>query len=415
MSATPELYQEVFQKLTTETRGRGLNKNARRRLAWLTVGIIGARSCVTAAIAKELHALGLTRAREVDSVERTVRRILQDERLVPETCYEPVLRSTIDWFSLLWDGHHLVLAIDESSQDERVHLFRVSLAYWGGSLPLAWALWPQNQKQPDGTYWQKVDAVLARVAALLPRGLDGRVTADRAYDIPSFVDRIAAYGWHWLVRCKVNGTMRCRDGQGREEGVRERIRREVGRPGQRWKGRMQVFKEAGWREASVVAVWEPGADEPLVTLSDLPVRWELHATYDQRFWIEPGFRTDKSKGWHWEDNQGPDIERQNILLTAMAWASLVVLCLGRAEADRRLETQRPRADRRADRGRRPAKPQPAKDSLFTMGWHVAHRWLYQNIRSHLRWLLDEISPLSWTARWFQSQAHLFIFYKTVRP
>lgn len=99
----------------------------------------------------------------------------------------------------------------------------------------------------------------------------------------------------------------------------------------------------------------------------------------------------------------------------MAWASRVVLCLGRAEAERRLQTQRPRADKRAACGRRPAKPQPAKESLFTMGWHLAHRWLDQRIRPHLRWLLDDLSPLSWTARWFQSQAHLFVFYKTVRP
>ena len=414
MPATPELYQEVFQKITAETRARGLGKHPRRRLAWVTTGIIGAHSCVLAAMAKELYALGVTRATSAESVERTLRRILRDTRLTPETCYEPVLRSVIDWFSLLWNQRYLVLIVDESSQDERVHLFRVSLAYWGGALPLVWALWPQNHAQPEGTYWQKVDAVLARVAALLPRGLEVLVVADRAYDIPPFVDRIAARDWHWLVRCKANGSVCYQNWQGREEPLRERITREVGAPGRRWKARGKVFKEAGWREASVVAVWEPTAKEPLVTLSDLPPRWELHAGYDGRFWTEPGFRNDKSAGWQWEDNRVEDIAHQNVLLTAMAWATLTVLCLGRAEAQRRLQTQLPRARKRLTRDRSPAKPQPARDSLFTLGWHVAHRWLYRTTHVHLRWLLDEISPLSWTARWFQSQARLFIFFQTVR-
>jgi hypothetical protein len=414
MPATPELYQEVFQKITAVTRASGLSKHPRRRLAWVVTGIIGARSCGGAAIARELYALGVTRASGPDSVARTVRRILGDRRLRPETCYEPVLRDAIDWFSPLWDQRSVVLIVDESSQDERVHLFRVSLAYWGGALPLVWALWPQNERQAPGTYWQQVDRVLARVAALLPRGLDVVVVADRAYDIPPFIDRIAAYGWHWLVRCKAKGTVRYRVGDGREAPLSERIAREVGTPGRRWKARVQVFKEAGWREASVVAVWAPQAEEPLVTLSDLPPRWDVHAAYDSRFWTEPGFRNDKSQGWQWEDNRVTGIERQNVLLTAMAWATLLVLCLGRAEAQDRLDAQLPRAQKRLARGRSPAKPQPARESLFTLGWHVAHRWLYHNARGHLRWLLDAISLLSWSNRWFQSQARLFIFFQTVR-
>jgi hypothetical protein len=413
MPATPELYQEVFQKITAETRGR-LGKHARRRLAWLTTGIIGARSCVLAAVAKELYALGLTRASSAASVERTLRRILRDKRLTPTAAYEPVLRSAIDWFSRLWDQRYLVLIVDESSQDERLHLLRVSLAYWGGAQPLAWALWPQNQGQPAGAYWEHIDTVLARVAALLPRGLEVLVVADRAYDIPPFVDRIAAYGWHWLVRGKANGSLCFQDWRGRTEPLAQRLARAVGGPGQRWKARGKVFKEAGWREASVVAVWEPTAKEPLVTLSDRPPRWELHAGYDGRFWTEPGFRNDKSAGWRWEDSRVADLASQNVLLTAMAWATLVVLCLGRTAAAQQLAQQLRRAAKRGQRGRAPAHPQPARESLFTLGWQVAHRWLYCTVRVHLRWLLDELSPLSWTARWFQAQARLFIFFQTVR-
>ena len=96
----------------------------------------------------------------------------------------------------------------------------------------------------------------------------------------------AGIGW-----CGASPTARCADETGRD--ARRVCASEstgIWAPGQRWKGRLQVFKEAGWRQASIVAVWEPGADEPLVTLSVLPVSWNLDDTYDQRFWIEHGFR-----------------------------------------------------------------------------------------------------------------------------
>ncbi len=414
MPAAPELYQEVFQQISATTRASGLGKHARRRLAWLTTGIIGAKSAVLAKVAQEIYALDLSRAATPASVERTLRRILDDPTLTAERCYEPVLRSVIDWFTVQWDDRYLVLIIDESSQDERVHLFRVSLAYWGTALPLVWALWPQNTKQAPGTYWQQVDQVLARVAALLPRGLEVLVVADRAYDIPPFLDRLAAYAWHWVVRVKANGSLRCRDWSGRETELREHLGRWLRRPGDRWKGQLRLFKDAGWREASVVAVWEPTAKEALVTLSDLPPRWELHAFYDRRFWIESGFRTDKSAGWQWEESRVVGIPRQAVLLLGMAWATLVVLCLGHAEAQRHLPTPLVRAHQRVARGRAPATPQPARASLFTLGWRAAHQWLYRKVGCHIRWLLDDLSSLSWTARWFAAQARAFISFQTVR-
>jgi len=46
--------------------------------------------------------------------------------------------------------------VDESSQDERVHLPRLSLAYRGGALALAWQVWEQNARLADGAYWVAV-------------------------------------------------------------------------------------------------------------------------------------------------------------------------------------------------------------------------------------------------------------------
>jgi hypothetical protein len=242
--------------------------------------------------------------------------------------------------------------------------------HWGGRLPLAWTLWPENAPLSAGAYWVAVDRALARVASLLPPRLEVVVTADRAYDVPAFVDRVSTYGWHWVVRAKAKGTLRFREWRGRERGLREPVRAPVGGPGRRWKGRGQVLNAAGWRDANVQAVWAAGQAERLVVLSDLPPQWDVLRLYDRRFWIEPSFRADKRKGWQWEQSQVQGLAHQAHLLLALAWASLPVPCLG-------VQGVRTRLAARAATPRRPPQPHHPRQSLFTLGLRRVRRWLYR--------------------------------------
>lgn len=413
MPAEVPLYQTILAKLQAATAGRGLRATSVARLALLVTGLVAARSSVLAQVAAELWALRVTGA-SPESQARRLRRALNDRALEPATCYEPVLREAIEWPRAIRRGRQVVLAVDESSQDDRVHLFRASLTYWGTSLPLAWAIWEQNAPLGPGQYWAHVDRVLERVAALLPPGVAVVVTADRAFDIPPFVDRIAARGWHWAVRLKANGSVRFRDYRGREQRLSELVRRRVGAPGRRWKARGQVFKDAGWRAASVVALWAPGEAEPLVVLTDQPPRWEVLRCYGRRFWIEPGFRADKAKGWRWEDCQVRGLAHQERLLLAMAWASLLVLLLGLGRAGALLRDQDARAARRAAAGHPPAKPQPARESLFTLGLRAVRRSLYGHADPPLHWRLTHLDAPAWNDRWYQHQAFHFLFGQPVR-
>jgi hypothetical protein len=380
------------------------------RLALLVTGILAAESCVLTQIATELWALGLTRARHSDSIGRRLRRILNDERLSAAQCYTPLVAQVIDWAAVLGGRRRVVLAVDESSQGAHLHLFRVSLTYWGGSVALAWVVWPQQQALADGRYWQLVDGVLAEVARLLPPGLSVVVLADRAYDIAPFVDRIAAQGWHWIVRAKANSALRFRDGGGHEHGLRALVRQHVPAAGRSWRARGQVFKDAGWRAASIVAVWEEGYAEPLVVLSDLPVGWRLAWLYRRRFWIEPGFRQDKSRGWQWEQSQVREVDHQARLLVGLAWASLVVMCLGVAEAQTRLRTAR----ERLGRPRQARRPEHARASLFTLGLQLVRRWLYNAPPGGLVWSLPDPLAASWTHQWEHVQRR-HACLETVRP
>ncbi len=272
-------------------------------------------------------------------------------------------------------------------------------------------MWQQNVPLPEGEYWRQVDTVLTTVAALVPSNLEVIVVADEFFAIPAFIERLQAYGWHWAIRITPNGSHRFQDQQGRESRLGERVRHQVRQPGQRWKARGAVFKEAGWYAVSLIAVWTPGAEEPLVVLSDLPPDWGVLRHYDRRFWTEPGFRNDKRKGWQWEASQVQGVDHHAVLLLGMAWASLVTLCLGVEEARARLAAE---AARPVD-GKRPGRPRHARESVFTLGLGQLRAWLYRTWHRALRWCLPEVDSASWSDRWHEQQAQRLIFSLPVRP
>lgn len=92
MPAQVPLFQELFQRIGATAGAHRVRKSTIERLALLVTGIIAAKSCVIAQIAAELFSLGLTRASVPESIERRIRRILNDQSLDPRSCYEPVLQ-----------------------------------------------------------------------------------------------------------------------------------------------------------------------------------------------------------------------------------------------------------------------------------------------------------------------------------
>ena len=403
MSARLPLYQTILQRIAA-TVPASLRRSAVTRLALLTTGILAAKSTVLAQVAAELHALELTDAASPEHVERGLRRTLNDPLLQPHTCYQPVLGQVLDWAQLLRGSRQVVLSVDDSTKADQIHLFRVSLTYWGGSLPMAWAVWEQNVAQPPGHYWQQVDLVFDQVAAVLPAGLSVVVVADRAFAVPNFIDRCRKRGWHWVVRVTTRGSHRFRDMRGREQGLRALLQRHLTQPGQRWKAHGWLFKDAGWRPARVVGVWGQGAKESLVVVSDLPTRWAVLGHYERRFWCEPGFRNDKTRGWQWEASQVQGVAHHAVLLLGMAWASLVVVCAGLAAAE---ERQAREAARRAHGSR--GQPRPARESVFTLGLRAVRRWLYGTARTALRWRVHTLDGPSWERQWHACQAKWLIF------
>jgi Transposase DDE domain len=397
-------FHAISTRISTVCRPLHLRRTSVERLALLVAGMMAAQSCVVSQVARKLDGMGVTQAGCAESVERRLRRALGDRRLVRRT-YEALLAQVIPWQKI----EQVVLIVDESSKRAHLHLLRVSLAYRGAVIPLAWTLWRQQQPLPEGRYWCEIERVLARAAALLPPGAEVVVLADRAYDVPPFIDRLSVRGWHWIIRCKSKGTIRFQDWRGSERALADVVHEHLPQPDRRWKTHGRLFKKAGWREASVVAIWERTADEPLVVLTDLPPRWEVLRTYGSRAWIELGFRQDKSRGWQWEECQVPDLTHQHTLLLAMAWASVLTLLLGTHQAEDALAQVQNRS-----RTRPAAKPQHARHSLFTQGLHSLQHWIDRHDRRTLPPGLPPPTATSWNAQWLTLTTRAYIF-QSVRP
>lgn len=411
MPATASLYQEVYQQIKTTTAPYGVRRTSVVRLALLVCGILAARTCVLTRVADELDGLVLTAALRPESIGRRLRRTLNDRLLTAAHCYTPAVRSVLAASLVAGRVREMVLVLDESTHTDRIHLLRVSLAYRGGSLPLAWALWPQNTAQPSGNYWRAVEQVLTTVAAIIPAGQPLVLLADRAYDVPAFVDAMTRRGWSWVVRTKTGSDLKLRDRAGRERALRSLVARHLARPGQRWQMRGLAFKTAGWRRVSIVGVWARGQAEPLVVLTDRRARMAVIALYRQRFWIEPGFRQDKTAGWQWEQSQVTELDHQERLVLALAWATLVTLCLGSAVAAERLALEVAKPPRPT--GTRPPAARPhARQSLFTLGLAQVRRSLYRGW-AQVRWLLPDLHATSWTRQWERVQ--LARYPQAVRP
>jgi hypothetical protein len=397
------LYQTILQRILLALPS-SVRRSASTRLALLVTGMLAARSAVIKQVAAELHNLDLTDASCPEHIERRLRRTLDDPSLTPALCYTPILHQVLDWNNLLGASRQLVLTVDDSAKSDQIHLFRVSLCYHGGALPLAWSLWEQNLAQEQGHYWKQVDFVFDQVRKLLPARFKVVVVADRAFGVPKFIDRCSKRGWSYVVRLTTTGSHRFLDRRGHESGLRELIGRHLHTPGQRWKSGGELFKGAGWRKTSVVGVWGAGAKEPLVVMSDLGTKWSVIGLYERRFWCEPSFRNDKSRGWEWEKSQVRGLAHSKRLVVGMALASLVVVCVGREEARERLERERAKRERGGQ-----AKPEHARESVFTLGLRKVRRWLYRTEKGEVPWRVGEVDAPSWERRWHAYQANWLIF------
>ena len=160
--------------------------------------------------------------------------------------------------------------------------------------------------------------------------------------------------------------------------------------------------EAGWRTAALVAYWEFGQQTPLVVATSLRPSWDVLEWSGRRFWIEAEFRSEQALGWQWEAAQIHGIAHHERLLVAMAWATLLVVCLGLQVA----RSQLARVTQRTQAGHPPPAPRRPRFSLFRLGLIARRASLYRRVLPSLRWSLPDPDGPSWADRWLLHHASL---------
>ncbi len=118
--------------------------------------------------------------------------------------------------------------------------------------------------------------MLDQAAQVLPVDARVVVVANRAFGGHVLTDQAPAHGCDGLA--PVHGQTRWRDRQGRIPPMVQ----QVAQRGDRWNGQGEVFKDAGWRSARLVALWGLARQKPLVLVSSLPLSRDLIAIYRQR-------------------------------------------------------------------------------------------------------------------------------------
>ncbi|MBV7332746.1 transposase [Chloroflexi bacterium TSY] len=382
-----ELEREI-RRMLSETIEIGIRTKNLERLLKVVEGIIQAGSIVPSKIASSLRELGLSEATEA-SIERQIRRFENDPSITPEVCFHPFARRHL----MLGRPRELLLAIDPTTQDERVVILMVSVWYRGCALPLGWTLWPGNQPLKGDGFWARVEQLMDEVSVLLPVRVPVTILGDRAFGTPAFTDLAVQRGWDYVVR--IQGQTRYREWQGEEREARTL----VSAPSQRRKLRTYAFKKRGWRPVSLVAYWGVRHSEPLLIVSSLRPSWQLLKLYKRRFPIDSLFRDLKSDGWHFEQEQVTDLEHLERLITAMALAIWLTLLAGTAQASSILA--------RKPTGNRRTRPYDAKFSLFEHGLRLLRRSFRRF--SPFSWALDLLSALNWSAQLSFLHRRAFIF------
>lgn len=385
----PEVYQEIRAYLAGYLQPQ-LSQWTLDRLVLLTSGMIKAQHAAPARMAAAGPGLS-ERGAQAESIERRIRRIENDPKIAPKTCFRPLVKQLLVDSAL----QEVLLIVDPTLQEDRVVLLSVNIWYRGRSLPLEWTLWPANRPLEGAGFWQRVAKLLRKVHRLLPRGVAVTVLADRAFGSPVFTDLVAALGWHWLVR--VQGQTRCRDQLGRQIPVAQLVKQR----GDRRKLRGQVFKKAGWRTASVVVFWGKRFRQPLCLVSDQAPDWELIGLYRRRFPIEPTFRDWKSYGWHWEQGQVSNLEHLKRLILGMALSTWLTLLVGALQAAWLL-AQPPS-------GKRHTRPYAAKKSLFQLGLQLWADCFALGLPPILWTFLPDWDAPNWSTQITAHHARAFVF------
>jgi hypothetical protein len=299
----------------------GLSLPLRRMIARLTACLLEGTKLQVTALAEALPDLATGQAVK----EHRIRRFLSNPRLSPRRLlplFLDLLRPVLSRMP------EIVLSLDRTAWDKRqcqMNILAVSVAMKGRAIPVFWIVW----NQAGNSSFEQWKAVLTPVITELHRrswlqGIPLVVVADREFASPRLAEWLkTTYDVDSVLRLKRSEYLCDHDQTIQLQELLHYFPR----------GATRCYRQITVTKAStfllnVTIAWGDPYDEPLMIVTTLTEPGSSVARYQQRFWIEPMFKDQKSNGFDLEATRVTDAKRLETLLILSVFAHLFCSCEG---------------------------------------------------------------------------------------
>jgi len=356
MSDSLKLYRTIAE-LVINSKVRFHDKRCLVTFIWAVVCVILEKSVnISKWIA---HRVGEVQAA---SKERQFMRWLDNSKINEVQIYRKLASTAL----ADWQGEKIYLALDTSCLWDRFVIVRLALVYRGRALPLSWLI---LEHQSASVAFDVYKPILNEAAAILPKGCQVVLLADRGFADLDLMKLVRDLGWSFRIRLKKS--MRVY----RANKSSTKIERLIPPKGQ------ALFLHKVWITdkyfgpvfLALAHVKTAQGYQEWAIVSDDPTDLHSFDEYGLRFDVEENFLDDKSNGFQLEASQIRTARTLSRLGLVLATATLYLTSVGTAVVEFDL---RRIVDTHWHRGL----------SYFKIGW----RWT-QYALSHSDWLL----PFFW--------------------
>ncbi len=320
-----------------------------KRIHSLAAGTLGVMTGVSLAVSIIGQSLAQARGLLSRSAIKQVDRLLSNQGVVVWDLFAP-------WVAEVVGGRkEALIAMDwtDFDADDQTTLALSLVTGHGRATPLLWLTVFKGELKDRRNHYE--DLCLARLAEILPPGVDVTILADRGFGDTKLFSYLTSLGFAYVIRFRGNIHVTAADGE-------RRLAAEwVGKGGRARKLRDAEMTVGGRKVDAVVCVHAKGMKDPwcLAASNAEATAQEIIRYYSRRWTIEPGFRDTKDIrfGMGMGVLRIADPRRRDRLLLLNAFAIMLLTLLGAAGEslgmDRQLRTST--AKRRVH-------------SLFRQGW-----------------------------------------------
>jgi hypothetical protein len=308
-----KIYSEVYKYLNNAGKFRDVRHVS--TLSWMVSAVLGSQTVNLA----QWGVFVRSRATQEASHQRRWQRFLQNERVVGENIYVPLVLQGISG----WKQKRIYLALDTTVLWNKYCLVSLAVITGGRAVPFLWLTLEHNSAS---VAWEKYQPLLEKARQYLEDFEDVMVLADRGFANQDLLEWLQSTPWHWAIRLpsdtQIQGVRRL----GFNYSVKELYpkKREV------------VFYEnvglwqKGLLKANLALASVSGAKENWAIITDEPLSLEIFWQYGLRFRTEHLFLDCKSGVFQWESSGIRSVEGLGRLYMVIAIAILFGTLTGMA-------------------------------------------------------------------------------------